>query len=245
MKHLFLFGLVLILTGCSTPGVSTPAPTPEAINIIYPSALQPWADDLARCASNNPQIALYFMQSSLLGAHIQSNEIGLELGNPANVTADTYLSQVGWEQVVVVVNTENSLSQLTDAELRSIFSGQASISVNNSGDPIQVWVFPEGDPTRLIFDLAVMQEQPVTTAAMLAPDPGAMLETISENIGTIGYLPGSFLATVDPSIVSKVKIIQLEPILEAQLRQPVIAITQSEPTGLLRSLLVCLESTTP
>jgi hypothetical protein len=90
-----------------------------------------------------------------------------------------------------------------------------------------------------------MQEQPVTTAAMLAPDPGAMLETISENIGTIGYLPGSFLATVDPSIVSKVKIIQLEPILEAQLRQPVIAITQSEPTGLLRSLLVCLESTTP
>ena len=106
-------------------------------------------------------------------------------------------------------------------------------------------MLPEGEPTRHIFDLAVMQNQLTSTEAMLAPDPGAMLEAVSQDRYAIGYLPGSFLTAGEPSFTGKVKIIQLESSLEDLLRQPVVAITQGEPEGLLRSLLVCLEAKSP
>jgi ABC-type phosphate transport system substrate-binding protein len=245
MKHWVLLGMVFILTACGSPEESTPAPTPAAINILYPQALQAWANNLAKCASTLPQVALYFTTSDTLITDIQTNDIELVLGQPNSKGNQTYLSQIGWEQVVVVVNSENSLSQLSSEELRSIFSGQAIVMGNDTVQSYQVWVLPKADPTRLRFDQAILLNQTLTTDAMLAPDPGAMFEVISRNIGTIGYLPVSFLKTQDPSVAGKVKIVQLDPSLEAELNQPVIAMTSSEPLGLLRNLLVCLETSAP
>jgi hypothetical protein len=245
MKRLLLVGLILILTACGVPEVSTPAPTPEAINIIYPQALQAWADNLVSCASNHPQIALYFMESDVLVKNILPSNIVLEFGNPDNTSEVTYQSQVGWEQVVVLVNKENPLTQLSIDELKSIFSGQVVELENGSGRSTQVWVLPEGEPTRMIFDQVVMQNQSLTTDSMLVPDPSAMLEALSQNIDAIGYIPRSYLNTNNPSYSNKVKIVQLEPSIDALLRQPVIALTQGEPKGLLRYLLVCLEGKTP
>jgi phosphate transport system substrate-binding protein len=245
MKRILQFGLVLSLIGCAAPDIYTPAPTPGAINIVYPSTLQPWAEMLANCGSNNPQIALYFMQSTNLDPDIRPNDIMLELGQTTQDNADSYLYQIGWEQVVVIVNKDNQLSQISNDDLRAIISGQVSKWEGGSGQPIQVWVLPEGEPTRTVYDNFVMSAQPLTTEAMLAPDPGVMLEVISKDADAIGYLPGSFLSRGDSSFVSKVKILQVEPSLEAELRQPVIAIVQSEPKGLLRNLLVCLQGFTP
>ncbi len=245
MKRLLLLGLIMIFSACESAGVSTPAPTPQAINVIYPAALQPWADAIARCSSGDPQVGVYFFRSEILDTHVGPNDIILQLGSPGISSDGIYLSQVGWEQVVVVVNIENPLSQLTNAELKSIFSGQAINFDVSSGQPFQVWVLPEEDPTRHIFDLAVMQNQLTSMEAMLAPDPAAMLEAISQNRYAIGYLPGSFFTEGEPSFTSKLKVIQRESSLEDLPLQPVIAITQSEPEGLLRSLLVCLEAKSP
>ena len=97
--------------------MSTPAPTPQAINVIYPAALQPWADAIAGCSSGDPQVAVYFLQSEILDTNVGPNDIVLQLGSPDLSSDGIYLSQVGWEQVVVVVNKENPLSQLSNAEL--------------------------------------------------------------------------------------------------------------------------------
>jgi hypothetical protein len=245
MKYLLLFGLVLFLSACGMADVSTPAPTPVAIKIIYPPTLLAWADSLASCANKNPHVALYFIQSDAPDADIQPNDIVLEYGNPVIKSDVTYLFQVGWDQVVVLVNQENSLTQLSIDELKSIFSGQALLSENASRQFTQVWVLPEGEPTRRIFDQAVMQEQSLTTEALLAPDPVAMLQAIAQNNKTIGYLPASFLTMNTSSTAGKVKIIQLDSALNAGLRQPVVAITQSEPQGFLRDLLVCLDANSP
>jgi len=244
LKRFLLFGLVLVLSTCGTPDVSTPAPTPEAIGVIYSVALQPWADKVAYCASNNPLIALYFTHSDTLDTNLVDNDIFLELGETSQDVQESKLFQVGWEQIVVVVNKDNQLSQLSD-DLKSIFTGQVSKWDNASNQPIQIWVMPEGDPTRTIFDNAVMGTQPISSEAMLAPDPAAMLEAISGNIDSIGYLPRSFLNVRDSAFASKVKILQLDTSLEAELHQPVIAITKNDPEGLLRNLLVCLQSVTP
>lgn len=245
MKQLLLFGLIVLLAACGSPEASTPAPTPEAIHVLYPAALKPWADKLAGCASANPMIALYFTQSPTLDTNIFADEVVLELGDPSQKGVTSYLSQVGWEQIVVVVNQGNDLSQLSTSKLQSIYSSQTSIWENGSGKPIQVWVLPNGDPTRTIFDHAVLPSRSLTSEAMLAPDPGAMLEAVSEDANAIGYLPVSVLTSNNQTLDGKVKIIRLDESLVEQLRQPVIAITQREPQGLLRELLVCLQTTAP
>ncbi len=245
MKRLLLFGMLLILSACGSAGVSTPAPTPQAINVIYPSALQPWADAITGCSSADPLVAVYFLPSGIVDPNVGPNDIVLQLGSPDLSGDGIYLSQVGWEQVVVVINSENPLSQLSKDELKSIFSGETTSFDLSSGQPFQVWVLPEEEPTRFIFDQVVMQNQLTSMEAMLAPDPGAMLEAVSQNSNAIGYLPGSFLTSGEPSFTSKLKVVQLESSLKDLLHQPVIAITQGEPEGLLRNLLVCLEAKSP
>lgn len=241
MKHLLLISLVLLLAACGTPESSTPAPTPEAINLMYPDALQPWADKLGACASDNPLVGLYFIPSPISKSPILANEIVLELGNPSPRDESSYVSQIGLERIVVVTNQANKLSQLTIDELRSIYSGQTLKWGDGIGQPIKIWVFPIGDPIRMVFDQAVMEAHSITTEAMLAPDPGAMLEAVSEDASAIGYLPESFITSDGAVRKSKVKIIPLVGSAKEQLHQPVLAMTQTEPQGLMRDLLVCLQ----
>jgi ABC-type phosphate transport system substrate-binding protein len=129
--------------------------------------------------------------------------------------------------------------------LSSIYSGQTTRWENSSGQLIQVWVLPNGDSTRIIFERVVIPSQSLTNQAMLAPDPEAMLEAISSDSNAIGYLTGSFLGSVNSTLAASVKTIRLDNTLEAALHQPVIAVTHSEPLGLMHDLLVCLQTPIP
>ena len=244
MKRL-LFGLMLFLVSCGSPELSTPAPTQEAISVLFQPALKPWADKITGCASSNPLIGLYFLQSPTLDANINNNDIALSLGEPVEMNGSLYLSQMGWEQIMVIINQENDLSQLSTSELQAIFSGQTSNLENDAGQPLQVWVLPYGDPVRMLFDRAVLPSSRLSAEAMLAPDTEAMLEAISSDVGAIGYLPGSALSSSDPSLVAEIKVIQLEQSLQDELRSPVIAISLNEPKGLIRELLTCVQAAVP
>ncbi len=237
IKRLVLLGLIFLLAACGTPDPATPAPTPEAINVYYPASLQPWADRLSGCVENNSQIAVYFRQSGSSSSSLNPNDILLELGDPTTVGEGSFMAQVGWEQVVVVVNETNPLSQVSTDRLEQIFSGQILAWDSESGQPIQVWVLPVGETTRQIFDRALRMTQLLAPEARLAPDPGTMLEVVSQDENAIGYLPLSFL-----SASGKVKVIKLEPSLEQELHQPVIAITKNEPTGQARTIITCLQT---
>jgi hypothetical protein len=245
IKYLLFFGLMLQLVACGVPEVRTPAPTPLAIKLIYPPALTPWADKFTACSSVQPLVGIYFIESTIPSTQISTNEIVLELGNPGQIDPSPFLSQLGAEQIAVVVNQDNDLSQLPINMLQSIYSSQFSFWENSSGKPIVVWVLPDGDPVRTAFDSSLMQSTSVTSEAMLAPDPVAMLDSVARDPNAIGYLPGSILITCDPTLVSKVKTIQLDEALEEDLNQPVIALTKDEPQGLMRELLVCVQNFIP
>jgi hypothetical protein len=245
MKKLLLLGVALLLTACGTPDVSTPGPTPQAIEVVYPVAIKPWADKLAECAATNPSIALYFTQSLKAGTSFDIQKVILRWGQPGQEDESSYISQVGWEQLIVVVNHDNAVANLSTSELRSIFSGQTTQWDDNSAEQLQVWVLPVGDPSRVIFDQSVMASSPLTTEARLAPDPQAMLEAISSDVNSIGFLPEKQYLLGNPTTTSKVKLVQLEEILKDKFRQPVLAITPSEPQGAVRELLVCLQARLP
>jgi ABC-type phosphate transport system substrate-binding protein len=245
MKPLLLLGMVFILTACGSPATRTPASTPAAIQITYPTSLQKWMDNLAKCAANDPQVALYVNQANHWKSDLSSNEADLEFAQLNTPTSDFYLTQLGWEQLVVVVNQGNKLSKLSTPQLIAIFSGQTVKWPDASTQPIQVWELPDGDPLHAIFDRIVMQGKSVTSQAMLAPDSAAMLQAVVDDPDSIGYLPASWITSHDSELSGDVKIIQLEDSLASQLHQTVVAITRNEPVGPMREILVCLTSHTP
>ena len=155
-------------------------------------------------------MALYFNPSNDPATSILSNEIVLEIGQPDARENAGYLSQIGAEQIAVIVNKDNPAVNLTSDELSQIYSGQRTTWIGASGQPIQVWVLLEGDPVRNIFDQAVLQNQALTSQAMLAPDSGAMLEAISSDVDSIGYLPASFLSSRGSVNPGDVHIVQLD-----------------------------------
>ena len=114
-----------------------------------------------------------------------------------------------------------------------------------SGQPIQIWVLPDSEPTRQIFDATLQLVQPLAANAMLAPSPGAMVTAISKDPGAIGYVPQSFLNSRGLTNSKKVKIVNLDAPIRDELHQPVIAITRTEPAGAMRDLVVCLQNTNP
>jgi hypothetical protein len=241
-RPFYLLVVAIFLSACATPVIATPAPTPEAIQVFYPPSLKYWADSLANCALNYPQQSLFFIPTYSTN-ELRENDIFLNFGQTIPSDRNAFLSQLGLDQVVLVVNTANQASQLSKHEIQQIFSGKVSNWDKGLGQTIQVWVLPDDDPTRTLFDNTILSNHELSSEARLAADADAMLEAIAQNSAAIGYLPESFLNSSDPIIAGNVKIILLETSLEAELHQPVIAITQEEPTGLLREILVCLQGT--
>jgi hypothetical protein len=245
IKHLLLFGLMLQLVACGAPEVRTPAPTLHPIKVIFPPALTSWANKFTICATTEPLVGLYFIESTIPSTQVSNDEVVLELGNPSQIDPSSFLSQLGLEQIAVIVNQENDISHISMNMLQSIFSGQLASWDTSSNQPIAVWVLQDGDPIRSVIDSVLMQSISLTSDAMLAPDAVAMLEAVAGDPNAIGYLPNSILSSGDPTLISKVKTIQLDETLEEDLNQPVIAITQNEPQGILRELLTCVENLSP
>jgi hypothetical protein len=244
MKRL-IWLLVLALCGCGVPTLATPPPTLQAINLYYPASLQPWAEMLSSCAAANPQTAVYFAQITNPPSEFPTDTLVLSLGQPIQPIAGYYLDQLGWEQVVVIVNQANPITQLSTDQLKEIFSGQMETWKEGAQQTIQIWVLPDSEPTRQIFDSALQLIQPLAANAMLAPNPEAMMTAISKDPGAIGYLPQSFLNSNGLFNSEKVKLVNLDTPIKGNLHQPVIAITRTEPAGALRDLVVCLQNTNP
>jgi phosphate transport system substrate-binding protein len=190
-------------------------------------------------------IGLYVNPTLPMDDEITNNGINLFLGEPDEIKNSWYASQIGWEDIKVIVNQENELSELTADELKAIFSGRLPGWNNGAGQPIQVWVLPKDDPVRANFDHAVLQSIRLTSEAMLAPNSDAMIEAIASNANAIGYLTGGELSSGDPAFSSRVHVVEIESSLEKTLQLPVIAITQGEPVGLVRELLLCAQTPMP
>jgi ABC-type phosphate transport system substrate-binding protein len=121
-----------------------------------------------------------------------------------------------------------------------LFAGQVNQwdAVGGSPQSVQVWIFPEGDDARQLFDSVILDGYQLTTVAQLAPDPQAMLEAVSDDPAAIGYLPRRWLKG---NSGDKVRALPINQTLADSLRQPILALSGAEPEGAMRTLLICLQ----
>jgi hypothetical protein len=226
---------ILLLAACSPVPAGKPPSTPEPWSVTFTPSLQPLTPALQHCALQQPEIALLIDEIPAPNNPTENADLSIRLGMPAG--GAFFSAALGFEQIVVVVNRENSQASLDSTQLSALFSGATTDweQVSGKPGPIHTWTYLPGDDARQIFDAAILPSEKVTSQAALAPDPAAMIQGIASDPGAIGYLPRAWLTdTVRP--------LSVQDIPANSLRQPILAYTKSEPQGAGRAFLACLQS---
>jgi hypothetical protein len=209
-------------------------PTPQSWRVQYTPALAWLAPEFNLCIRQQPGYALIVSVKPASALDVAQADITLRWGAAAENTG--YLAELGSDDLVVVVNPENPVHDLTASQIRNIFSGVSrawSAYSKGNSNPIQVWVYPTGNEIRQYFE-SVLAPLRLNPSALLAPDPVAMRQSVAADLSAIGYLPGRW-------VDSSVRQLSITDISESSLRQPILAITPTEPQGAQKEWLLCLQ----
>ena len=227
----FSFGLLFyILAACSTPPDLAVQPTQQIIRVAFPPSLRPVTERLRDCSKNFSAIALFLEEWP--ASHLDSldHDIILWAGEPPDTAPFAFLIEQA--EILVVIHPDNPESDLTDSEIRNLFSGQIQTwdEAEGNDEQVAVWIYPPENDIQRLFSEAFMGGDEYSPFALIAPDSEAMMEAISADPGAIGLLPGKWdsgsLKTVD---------------LKSPIRLPILALTAGEPGGETRELLACLQ----
>ena len=158
--------------------------TPQLVKVYVTSAASSRLTDLYNCST---------LSTAILLSDPQTADITIRLGQPDSLSSPAF--QVGSDDVVVIVQSQNSTDNLTADQVHSIFLGQVTNwkDVGGSDMPIQVWTYAQGEDIQQIFEQNVMNNQPVTSLARLAVSAQNMSDSVANNAGSIGFLPHSLV----------------------------------------------------
>lgn len=237
--------LLLILTACSAGPQEPPTPTANlpTVRVDITPAAQPATAALDACGEVMPAFDLEVRERF---ASQSDGDLLIRLGAPEDSPQPEagFLAQIATEDIRVVLHPDNPNASLTRSELLALFSGRTTDwgqldQVNSSqttvpgqlggrAAPVYVWVPLAADETRQAFEAEIMDSLPVVPDARLAPDPAAMLEAISADPNTIGYLPAAW------------EVGELQSTLLG-IRMPVLVQADATPTGPAAELVTCMQ----
>lgn len=239
MRKLILCCL-LSITACSVPPRASAPPTPGVITVALTPALRPMVETLHACATNMESYVLNINETPVNAQDLHSADVIIHLGG---LPGNNYPVNLGEESIQLIINADNSVSDMSVNNIHDIYTGRITSwdKVGGMQAPIQVWSYPYGDDVRSIFDSAILLNKELVIQAQLAPDPQAMLEAITSSPQAIGYMPQSWL--VGQSNIGVIKTLGIDKNLADALRQPILAMTLTQPKDPLLGLLACLQST--
>ena len=223
-----LLCILFLATACGAPPADTPTPALTVVKVYATAAAQVWQTQLFKCAAKQ--------SVTLMLTEPGSADILLRIGEPDNLSMRALPAfQLGWEQIVVVVNNARSSTQLRTEQSAELFTGQISDwgqianpqNGGTEGGAVQVWVFAQGDDVQQVF-AKTLTGKPIISSARLAASPDEMSQAIANDPNAVGILSRHWKTeNVSDGYVAA--------------STPVLAITPSEPQGVVKNLLVCLQ----
>jgi len=208
LRKIFLCALTMVLCACTT---STPPAPLQVVTVYSTSAAQPWLPEAYACAESFAVISRVDNASSA--------DIVLRVGEPEFLVSPAY--QIDTEEILIVTHRQSPVQNLTLAEARALFAGQADTSM-------QVWVYASGEDVQEVFDQVVMAGRSVDASARLAVNPQHMSDTLVNESNSVGILPRHWKAGDSREVFMVASV-------------PVLALTNSEPQGLIKELIACLQ----
>jgi hypothetical protein len=220
-KAYFVFLLVALLAACSNSPVTPASP----LRILYTLAAQPWLADVEACAGERtvlPELSASDFQD------LDRFDMAIRIGEDSLLDSSAY--QVGSDEIVVILNPENTLSELTAQEVSDLFSGAILDWQEIGGSPaaVQVWVFPPGDDVQRLFVGSTLSGLPVTSLASLATSPEAMITAISEDVNAVGLLALRWMTDGVKAVYSSGEF-------------PVLVFLSDEPGAGMEGVVACMQ----
>jgi hypothetical protein len=211
MRNLFIFTLLLFSLLISSCSPNPTPATPQLVSVYSTSAAEPWLPALYDCAGTSVVISRVDDSSSA--------DIVLHVGEPQVLISSAY--QIDSEDILIVTHRQSPVQNLTLEGARALFAGQ--------GDPsVQVWVYSSEEDVQDVFDQFVMAGLSVTSSARVAATPQQMSDTLVNESNAVGILPRHWKAGDDREVFKVATV-------------PVLALTKSEPEGITKRLLDCLQ----
>jgi hypothetical protein len=235
--------LALVLSSCQSNLEDRTIPTAEIFHLYYPPSLGYMRENIASCISSISTIAPYLQEQSMLSSKLNSGDVLLTLGDPDWSETDYFATQIGDESIVFIVNGLNQEEPSEKIELMEIFSGRRThwLSGSNTNTEITVWVYPDNSDLMNWLKNIFSQRGKLTPMSKIAPNPGAVLEAVSTETGSIGFLPESWLEVSDPQMTEKIKKLRLVDVEQEEMSLPILAYLSNKPYGGIRDFLFCLQ----
>lgn len=197
-----------LLFSCST---KPPQASLQTVSVYSTFAAEPWLTDLYACADS--VATLVRVDDS------NSADIVLRIGEPEFLSSFAY--QIGEEEILIAVNRQSSIQNLTLDEARALFMGLGDSSA-------QVWVYSSDADVQKVFDRFVMEGRSVASSALIAVNPQQMSDELLSQPNAVGILTRR-LMTDD--------LREVYPIAKV----PALALAKSEPQGAVNQLIGCLQ----
>lgn len=239
MRWKILIILFTILSGmlgaCSPPPTAPIPPSPVPVRVSYSPYLAGIQEALHACTLENSQLAVFFEQVPGAQQEFEDHDLVIWWGDKPEQIGSAY--QLGVDELLVITNPENPKPSLKQEQVIALFSGRIE-NWNEIGlldEQVEVWIFPEENLMTLTFQEEMLNSQPITRLAHLAPASQAMLDAVSGDLGAIGLLPRSWLA-------AQVKEIEIDAGMGDAVRKPLLALAAADPPEGVNSLIACLQS---
>lgn len=235
--------IVIIIGGMLSLGFGGP----ERIDIVGSTSVQPVAEKLAEEYGINHSDVKINVQGggSSLGiktAHEGIADIGMsskELDDSNKQDLKEY--EIGRDGIVVVVNANNNVSDLTKDQLKGIFSGKITSwkDVGGSDNKINVVVREAGSGTLDAFEGIVMGDAKIKSDAIVQSSTEAVKQSVKQDENAIGFVSFAHLS----NDVNTIKVGGISPTIETiadgsyELQRPFLFLVKGEPTGELKEFI--------
>jgi hypothetical protein len=226
-RAVFLTILAAGLVSCGPEVTPQPLPTPQILEVQVSPALLVLEPDLYECAR----------QESL--ALILSEEADLRLRWGPLPGWEGYAAVLGQEPWDVIVHPENDLDQINRDVLRSIYAGQMrdwqlAGAPLGQASPIHAWSYAPESDLQLAFESSGLGQDLPGGKTFLAPDPEAMLTSVAQDPGAVGFLPRRW-------INESVKVVTVDGSLDGAGSLPILALSPTPPQEPEDGWLLCLQ----
>lgn len=190
--------MAFALVSCSSQAIPAATPTTNSITlkINATSATDTLLTELTLgYRQQNPTITFDMQVAThhTLISQVVQQEIPYILSNHLEPNSNLWAAPIGQDGIAVITHPDVNIGQLSIEQVRDVFQGHVLSwdVLGGQPQPIQVLSREADDSTRIEFERLVMGERRTTASAILVPSTDAMIASIMQTPGSVGYISAS------------------------------------------------------
>jgi hypothetical protein len=222
-RVLFVFILILLVAAaCRGDGEAS-----QTLHIGLTDDAAAAGAALLACIPQDEGIDVQIEPADASNTSLDDFDLLIRLGAPEEAG---FAAQIAAERIVLILNPDNPVQNLTRAQAADIFAGRVDNWAELGGDEeeLTAWVGLEGQEARVLFEREVLGGL-ISGNTRLAGSPQQMLAAVAGDSGAVGVLPA---ALTDEGVT----------LVDLDLVTPVLVLAKAEPEGPARQVLACLQT---